>query len=117
MKLQWARNLVHVNPQDFYWGCTGWYFTNRQVCLCDYRENLPRQDLALMTDTSAPEFSLSAQNFNIILQDHSTSESIIERMDDLKSDLPNKNKVLILFVAPFMLNLWFYKRKRMAWGF
>lgn len=100
MKLQWARGLNFVEPQDFYWGCTGWYFSNKQVRLCEYRENLSRHDLALMTDTSAPEFSLSAQDFNTILQDHSTSKSIVERMDDLKSDLQNKKQGINIVCCP-----------------
>ncbi len=100
MKLQWARNLVHVNPQDFYWGCTGWYFNNQLVRLCKYRENLSRQDLVLMTDTSVPEFSLSAQDFNIILQDHSTSESIVERMDDLQFDLKSRKQGIKIVCCP-----------------
>ncbi len=53
-----------------------------------------------MTDTSAPEFSLSAQDFNIILQDQSTSKSIIERMDDLKSDLQNKKQGIDIVCCP-----------------
>lgn len=100
MKLQWARGLDYVNPEDFYWGCTGWYFQDNQVEGCKYTQKLTSQDLALMTDTSAPEFSLSAQDFNIILQDHSTSESIIERMDDLQSDLQNKKQGIDIVCCP-----------------
>ncbi len=116
MKLQWARNLVHVNPQDFYWGCTGWYFHNQQIRLCEYRENLSRQDLALMTDTSAPEFSLSAQDFNIILQDHSTSESIIERMDDLQSDLRNKKQGVNIVCCPMHAEPMLLQKKKNGIG-
>ncbi|KXO85181.1 hypothetical protein AYK86_05795 [Acinetobacter venetianus] len=116
MKLQWARNLVHVNPQDFYWGCTGWYFNNQQIRLCEYRENLSQQDLALMTDTSAPEFSLSAQDFNIILHDHSTSESIIERMDDLQSDLRNKKQGIKIVCCPMHAEPMILQKKKNGIG-
>lgn len=116
MKLQWERNLVYVNPQDFYWGCTGWYFKNKQVRLCEYRENLSRQDLALMTDTSAPEFSLSAQDFNIIIQDQSTSESIIERMDDLKSDLQNKKQGIDIVCCPIHAEPMILQKKKNGVG-
>lgn len=88
MKLQWARNLVHVNPQD----------------------------LALMTDTSAPEFGLSAQDFNIILQDHSTSESIIERMDDLQSDLRNKKQGVNIVCCPMHAEPMLLQKKKNGIG-
>lgn len=68
--------------------------------MCKYRENLTRQDLVLMTDTSVPEFSLSAQDFNIILQDHSTSESIVERMDDLQFDLKSRKQGIKIVCCP-----------------
>lgn len=58
--------------------------------MCDYHENLYRQDLALITGTPALELSISTQYFDIILKDHSTSESIIERIDDLQSNLTNR---------------------------
>lgn len=84
--------------------------------MCEYRENLSQQDLALMTDTSAPEFSLSAQDFNIILYDHSTSESIIERMDDLQSDLRNKKQGINIVCCPMHAEPMILQKKKNGIG-
>ena len=53
-----------------------------------------------MTDTSAPEFSLTADEFTIIIQDEDTSKLITERMDDLQSDLKSRSEGINIVCCP-----------------
>ncbi len=93
MKLQWKRELNVAGPKDFYWGCTGWYTQTPQGRrACTRTEPLQRTDYGLMTDTSAPEFSLTAEDFGIILEDPGTSKIITDRVNDLRSDLTAKKR-------------------------
>jgi hypothetical protein len=101
MKLQWPRDLSVAGPRDFYWGCTGWYFRRsdgRKVC--NYKEALTRNDFGLMTNTSEPEFELSAEDFGIIVDDPGTSSIILERVGDLRSDLAKKKAGVELAICP-----------------
>lgn len=101
MKLQWRRNLDQVRPDDFYWGCTGWYFiNNKDLRMCNYTEDMKKQDYSLLTDTSAPEFSLTSDEFTTIIQDEDTSKLIIERMDDLQSDLKSRSEGINIVCCP-----------------
>lgn len=101
MKLQWRRDLDQVRPDDFFWGCTGWYFVdNKDLRMCNYSERLTKQDYSLMTDTSAPEFGLTADEFTIIIQDEDTSKLITERMDDLQSDLKSRSEGINIVCCP-----------------
>lgn len=100
MKLQWRRDLEQVRPDDFYWGCTGWYFIDKNIRLCNYTETLKKQDYSLLTDTSAPEFSLTADEFTTIIQDEDTSKLITERMDDLQSDLKSRSEGINIVCCP-----------------
>lgn len=100
MKLQWKRALNVAGPNDFYWGCTGWYVPAAQGRACNRTQPLQRADYALMTDTSAPEFSLTAEQFGTILEDTGTSEIITTRVDDLRSDLASKKQGVELATCP-----------------
>lgn len=100
MKLQWRRDLAIAGPKDFYWGCTGWYFTNGPMRACSYTEPLKRADYALMTDLSAPEFSMTAEDFGEIVSNPGTAEIITERIDDLNSDLSSRKRGVELATCP-----------------
>lgn len=100
MKLQWRRDLSHVRPENFYWGCTGWYMVDRDIRLCNHTEPLTKQDYSLLTDTSAPEFSLTSDEFNTIIQHDDTSKLISERMDDLQSDLYSRKEGIDIVCCP-----------------
>lgn len=101
MKLQWRRDLDQVRPDDFYWGCTGWYFIdNKDLRICNYTEPLTKQDYSLLTDTSAPEFSLTSDEFTTIIQHEDTSKLITERMDDLQSDLHSRSEGIDIVCCP-----------------
>lgn len=100
MKLQWQRDLNVAGPNDFFWACTGWYVPKGQGRACTHKEPLQRSDYALMTDTSAPEFSVTADEFGIILEDPGTSAIITARVNDLRSDLTSKNKGVELATCP-----------------
>ncbi|MCW5236860.1 hypothetical protein [Verminephrobacter eiseniae] len=100
MKLQWERRLSVVKPKDFYWGCTGWYVQQGDLRACTYSEKLQRNDYGLMTDTTAPEFSVTAEEFGIILTDKGTEKIIYTRLNDLKSDLSSGHRGVELVTCP-----------------
>jgi hypothetical protein len=101
MKLQWKRDLAVAEPQDFFWGCTGWYVqTGAQARACTHTERLQRNDYGLMTDTTEPEFSVTAEEFGIILTDPGTSSLIEERMADLRTDLSKSHRGVELSTCP-----------------
>lgn len=100
MKLQWKRDLSVAGPRDFYWGCTGWYVPMGQGKACNRTEPLQRSDYALMTDTSAPEFSVTAEEFGVILEDPGTSQIVISRVNDLRSDLAARKRGVELATCP-----------------
>lgn len=100
MKLQWKRDLSVAGPSDFYWGCTGWYVIAPKGRACNRTESLQRSDYALMTDTSAPEFSVTAEEFGIILEDPGTTQIVIARVNDLRSDLAARKQGVELATCP-----------------
>lgn len=100
MKLQWKRELSLAGPKDFYWGCTGWYTQTPHGRACSRTEPLQRADYALMTDTSAPEFSLTAADFSIFMEDPGTSKIITDRVNDLRVDLSSKKQGVELATCP-----------------
>lgn len=116
MKLQWRRDLEVPSPRDFYWGCTGWYITKGSVRVCNHTEQLQRSDYALMTDTSAPEFSLKAHEFGEIITNPETSEIITARIDDLQSDLLARRKGVELATCPVHGEHMILKKKQQHGG-
>ena len=100
MKLQWSRDLSVAGPKDFFWGCTGWYVPMGGGKACNRREPLQRSDYVLMTDTSAPEFDVTAEEFGIILEDPGTAKIITSRVNDLRSDLASKKQGVELATCP-----------------
>jgi len=100
MKLQWKRDLSVAEPKDFYWGCTGWYVQQGGRRACTHTEQLQRNDYGLMTDTTAPEFSMTAEEFSIILTDKGTEKIIDTRLNDLKSDLISGHRGVELATCP-----------------
>lgn len=100
MKLQWQRDVAVPGPKDFYWGCTGWYVKQGQKPACSHTERLQRNDYGLMTDTSAPEFTLTAEDFGDILSDTGTQEVITTRVQDLQSDLSRRKQGVELVSCP-----------------
>lgn len=100
MKLQWRRDINVAGPSDFYWGCTGWYVPMGQGKACNRTEPLQRSDYALMTDTSAPEFSVTAEEFGVILEDPGTTKIITTRVNDLRSDLASRKQGVELATCP-----------------
>lgn len=102
MKLQWKRDLSVAQPKDFYWGCTGYYFHSQggKKRACTHTEPLERNDYGLMTDTTAPELSMTAEEFGIILADKGTERIIDSRLRDLKSDLASGYRGVELATCP-----------------
>ena len=100
MKLQWQRDIAIAGPSDFYWGCTGWYVKQNQKSACAHTEKLQRNDYGLMTDISAPEFSLTSEEFSDILTNTSTQQIIATRLQDLQSDLSRQGKGVELVTCP-----------------
>ncbi|NML45914.1 hypothetical protein HHL11_19350 [Ramlibacter sp. G-1-2-2] len=100
MKLQWRRDLGVAGPGDFYWGCTGWYVQQGDGRACNRTEPLQREDYALMTDTSAPEFTMTSEEFGELLTNPGTEKIIATRVDDLRSDLAGRRKGVELATCP-----------------
>jgi hypothetical protein len=100
MKLQWERDLSVVKPEDFFWGCTGWYIQQGGQRACTHKEKLQRNDYGLMTDTTAPEFSMTAEEFGIILTDKNAEQIVDTRLKDLKSDLVSGHRGVELATCP-----------------
>ncbi len=70
-RLIWKKAInpeAPFDPKDFYWGCTGWYVVQGDRRACMHTEKLQRNDYGLMTDTTAPEFSMTAEEFGITLR-------------------------------------------------
>jgi len=101
MKLQWKRNLSVAGTSDFYWGCTGWYVQHRKGRACNHTEDLQRSDYGLMTDTSAPEFAMTAEEFGEIIANPGTERIITTRLKDLRSDLSGRGHGVELATCPF----------------
>lgn len=127
MKLQWKRDLSVAKPNDFYWGCTGWYvhLCAPNTCVagnkcqnraCTHTEKLQRNDYGLMTDTTAPEFSMTAEEFGIILTDEGTEKIIDTRLRDLKSDLASGHRGVELATCPVHGENMVLRRKQNATG-
>lgn len=101
MKVQWDRKLARPGPRDFYWGCTGWYVLAPDGShACSNKAKLSRDDLGLMTDVTEPEFSVKASDLDTILAHNDTQKVIIERMDDLRSDLSARHAGVELATCP-----------------
>lgn len=100
MKLQWAQSVGVPGPADFFWGCTGWYVRQGQRRACNRKAPLERADYGLMTDTSAPEFSLTAEEFGEIVTNPGTEQIIVSRVDDLRSDLARRRQGVELATCP-----------------
>ena len=116
MKLQWKRDLSVAEPKDFCWGCTGWYVVKGDRRACTHTEKLQRNDYGLMTDTTAPEFSMTAEEFGIILTDKGTEKIIDTRLNDLKSDLNSGHRGVELATCPVHGENMVLRRKQNATG-
>jgi hypothetical protein len=118
MKLQWSRNLGVANPKDFYWGCTGWYVpmqdTNKKAC--NNIEKLQASDYSLMTDMSAPEFSVTSDEFGTILAAPDTQELVGGRLEDLRSDLDKQQRGVALSTCPVHGEHMVLRKKKVATG-
>jgi hypothetical protein len=100
MKLQWKRGLSVAEPMDFYWGCTGWYIQQGDRRACTHTEKLQRNDYGLMTDITAPEFSMTAEEFGIILTHKGTEKIIDTRLRELKSEHASSHRGIELVTCP-----------------
>jgi hypothetical protein len=100
MKLQWQRGLEVAGPRDFFWGCSGWYVQTTAGHACTHKEALQPGDYGLMTDTSAPEFALTAGEFGELVTNDETAGVITARVDDLRSDLSRRKQGVELATCP-----------------
>lgn len=99
MKLQWRQSVRVAKPRDFYWGCIGWYL-QKVPGRCEHTEPLQRADYGLMTDTSAPEFSMTADEFGEVVSNPGTAQIIAARVNDLRSDLAARKEGVELATCP-----------------
>jgi Skp family chaperone for outer membrane proteins len=100
MKLQWRRDIPSPQASDLFWGCTGWYFREGTARRCSHTAPLEANDRALMVDTSLPEFQTNAEDLATILEVPDVQETIIERVDDLASDLRSRGSGVEVATCP-----------------
>ena len=100
MKLQWRRDIDSPSSSDLFWGCTGWYFQNGGKRRCTNTQKLDANDRALMVDTTMPEFQTTEEDFSAILGIPDIQKTVIERVDDLASDLGTKNAGVEVATCP-----------------
>ena len=81
-----------------------------------HTEKLQRNDYGLMTDTTAPEFSVTAEEFGIILTDKGTEKIIDTRLNDLKSDLTSGHRGVELATCPVHGENMVLRKKQNATG-
>ncbi len=106
MKLQWKQSSV-AKPNDFFWGCSGIYILKESGPIwngvpraCTYTEKLQRNDFGLMTDTTAPEFGMTAEEFGVVITNKGTESIINIRLRDLESELSSGHRGVELATCP-----------------
>ena len=81
MQLQWARNITTVSTDDFFWGCTGWYFG-----ACNASVRVTPEEMNIFTRVDAPEYEISNQEFTNMVLHPRPSKIITERMNEVIVD-------------------------------
>ncbi|WP_448244011.1 hypothetical protein [Pseudoxanthomonas mexicana] len=100
MKLQWRRDIDSPSSEDLFWGCTGWYFQGDGRRRCSHTERLDANDRALVVNTTMPEFQTSQDDFSAILGIPDIQKTVVERVDDLVSDLDARKTGVEIATCP-----------------
>lgn len=78
MVLQWKQGMATVTMSDFFWGCIGFYEGERHM------EPFRQADMQLFTRVDRPEFEVSTQQLNTILQLPAPKQHVIKRLSGAK---------------------------------
>jgi len=94
MQIQWPRNVHTATVNDFFWGCTGWYFldstTGRR--LCQHIEKMSAGDLSIFTRVDTLEAKISNDELTTLVTLPEPANILIERMDDVIADQRNQRR-------------------------
>lgn len=87
MLIQWPRTVQTAKTSDFFWGCSGWYFTGRDGRrICDVIMRITEADLNIFTRTDALEAQVDNQELTDLVLIEGPSDVVQERMGDVISD-------------------------------
>ena len=92
MMLQWKRNKEITSINEFFWGCSGFYFKQNK---CNNTEPFTSSDHNLFTNNDIPEFSISNNELNRIVDIKSSQNIIKNRLDGIT------NQAVSEYICPF----------------
>lgn len=102
MILQWKRDKLITELSDLFWGCSGYFNLNNH---CQNTEFLTPKDYQLFTDTNVPEFEITNQEFNEIINYKNSPKIIGEMINNIKG------AKLIEYICPIHLEPLVLKEK------
>jgi hypothetical protein len=102
MILQWKRDILITDLSDLFWGCSGYFNPNMP---CRNTEFLTPQDYQLFADTNVPEFEITNQEFNKIINYKNAPKIIVEMINNIKG------AKLIEYICPIHLEPLVLKEK------
>lgn len=80
MILQWKRGLTVTSISQFFWGCSGFYSQT-----CSATQFIAQTEVDLITKIDRPEFQLSNQELNKIVELPIAKNNIRRRMSNIKN--------------------------------
>jgi len=93
MQIQWPRTVQTATVNDFFWGCTGWYFFNSTGRrLCQYTEKMSAGDLSIFTRVDTLEAKISNDELTTLVTLPEPANILVERMDNVISDQRNQHR-------------------------
>lgn len=85
MILQWKRGTMKADMHDLFWGCTGFYSGD-----CMRTQHFRPSDAKLFTQTTRPEFQLTATQLTTITNNPSARVGITRRLNSMKEEAIEK---------------------------
>ena len=87
MLIQWPRTVNTAKVTDFFWGCSGWYYTQSNgQRICSKTIKISQSDMNIFTRTDSPEYQVSNDELTELVMLPEPCSIITERMDDIVSD-------------------------------
>ncbi|RLA06515.1 MAG: hypothetical protein DRQ51_09190 [Gammaproteobacteria bacterium] len=93
MIIQWNNNLTTANPNNFFWGCTGWYFklpNGKQSCV--KKLSVTNADLSIFARTDNDEAKTGNELLTALTLEPESTKIITGRMDGIESDQRNQKR-------------------------
>lgn len=117
MQIQWPRAVKTATANDFFWGCTGWYFSNETgQRMCQYTEKMSAGDLSIFTRIDSPEAMVSNDELTTLVTLPGPADIIIERMDDVIADQRSHRRGTNDYRCPVHGELLVLRKKKNASG-